>query len=115
MDYPVEGSVTNPNSLILFCTQEGCTAKLGKEFSIDVPKGATERGFTLQVNKIEPDGTMVPASMKLISSIFELVKDDEVNLLKPVTLHLQYESSTLDKNHRAALFQYEETVGKWVE
>ncbi|MNW24961.1 Endoglucanase precursor [compost metagenome] len=105
-----------PNRAVWFCSQSGgCLVQFNQELSVEVPAGAASSGFTLEINKLEPENGNISESMQLLSSVFELTKNEEGSFLKPITLRFQFQTSTIGTDRRAVLFYYDEAAAKWTE
>jgi L-asparaginase type II len=83
--------------------------------SITIPAGAANQELKLTVEEILDKSGLVTDESKLISSIFEIMKNFKENFDKPVTLSFVYDPAKLSPNQHPSVSYYDEEKKNWVD
>lgn len=104
-----------PSSTVTLKAGSSGTASLGEEVSIILPEGAFDRDLLLTIRKWNSPLNVSMPEYKLVSPVFEIVKDVEGNFKKPVTLTIAYDPSKVGENQMPSIFYFDEDKREWVE
>jgi hypothetical protein len=83
-----------------------------------VPTGATNQSLQISIEKIlktDSLGAINLQNMKLISSIFEVLKNVTDDLSKEVTIKIKLYPNVLGEDEHAAIFYYDEVKKEWID
>lgn len=110
-------SVEPPTSITSSLKAGGSgTVKLGEEISVYIPEGATDQELRLTIEKMKNNsGLQLSSGHKLISSVFEILKNFKANFKKSVTITITFDSSKVGNNQKPSLFYFDENQKKWIE
>lgn len=92
-------------------------AGLGDQITVTIPAGATSKDLQLKIEELLNDQNLLTNhnNIKLVSPIFEMIKNFSENFNLPVTLTIVFDSSKVSGDQRAAVFYYDESKKEWVE
>ncbi|UJF34638.1 S-layer homology domain-containing protein [Paenibacillus hexagrammi] len=85
--------------------------------TIVIPTDAWKSDFAVKVEKvIDTAELMTDSTVKLVSDVFEIKKDQEGDFLKSVTITLPFDKSKVDPTKsQVSIYGYDETAKKWIE
>ncbi|HHW39569.1 MAG TPA: hypothetical protein GXX19_00155 [Syntrophomonadaceae bacterium] len=89
----------------------------GNGLIVNIPPGAVNGEVNIVLSKVEDlSGLALMEGAKLLSSVFEVNKDDGQDFEKPVTLTLDFDPSRFDPNmYDIGIFWLDEKTGTWRE
>ncbi len=105
-------STTN-GRLTLAAGQAG-QVSLGDGITVTIPAGATNQEMKITIDQITDSSDLLTNQTKLISPVYELLKNVQQNFNKYVTLNLTFDTSSLPTNHQAGLFYFDEQNKLWI-
>lgn len=105
-------STTN-GRLTLAAGQAG-QVSLGDGITVTIPAGATNQEMKITIDQITDSSELLTNQTKLISPVYELLKNVQQNFNKYVTLNLTFDTSSLPTNHQAGLFYFDEQNKLWI-
>ena len=82
---------------------------------ITIPEGATGQELRLTVEALQNVSGLVSDSSKLLSSVFEILKNFTQNFDKPVSISLLFDPAKLGESQKPSVFYYDETKKSWIE
>ncbi|NHN32225.1 S-layer homology domain-containing protein, partial [Paenibacillus agricola] len=88
---------------------------LETEVTISVPANATSKELQLTIEKLFETHSLLTNNEKLVSSVFEILKNFPENFSNPVTLIFAFDPSSMNSNQKAAVFYYDEVNKVWIE
>lgn len=106
--------VAGDGNLLLPAGREG-EVRLGDTVKIDIPSNATDNELKLTINRVLDAQGLLADNEKLLSSVFEVLKNFAGNFKHPVTVTFAFDSTKLKEGQRAAIFYYAEAKKAWVE
>ncbi|MCF7757665.1 tail fiber protein [Paenibacillus xylanexedens] len=109
-------TITNPSTngrLTLAAGQAG-RVSLGDGITVTIPAGATNQEMKITIDQITDSSDLLTNQTKLISPVYELLKNVQQNFNKYVTLNLTFDTSSLPTNHQAGLFYFDEQNKLWI-
>nr|WP_283945898.1 InlB B-repeat-containing protein [Paenibacillus amylolyticus] len=87
---------------------------LGDGITVTIPAGATNQEMQITIDQITDSSDLLTNQTKLISPVYELLKNVQQNFNKYVTLNLTFDTSSLPTNHQAGLFYFDEQNKLWI-
>ncbi|BFT73984.1 asparaginase domain-containing protein [Paenibacillus sp. P36] len=82
---------------------------------ITIPEGATSQELHLTAEALQNVDGLVSDSRKLLSSVFEILKNFTQNFNKPVSISLLFDPAKLAQDQQPSVFYYDETKKSWIE
>jgi L-asparaginase type II len=82
---------------------------------ITIPEGATGQELRLTAEVLQNVSGFVSDSSKLLSSVFEILKNFTQNFDKPVSISLLFDPAKLGEDQQPSVFYYDETKKSWIE
>ncbi|WP_369435940.1 S-layer homology domain-containing protein [Lysinibacillus fusiformis] len=87
----------------------------GKDIHVSIPVGVAQQELTITVQKLSDITNLLSNGQRLISPIFEVIKNSAGNIKKPLTLTMKFDSSKVGKDQYAAIFSYDPLDKQWLE
>ncbi|MEC0268165.1 asparaginase domain-containing protein [Paenibacillus anseongense] len=82
---------------------------------ITIPEGATSQELHLTAESLQNVDGLVSDSHKLLSSVFEILKNFTQNFGKPVSISFLFDPAKLGQDQQPSVFYYDETKKTWIE
>ena len=115
---PVYPPATNRSSVtgdLFLSAGEAGTVSLEDQVKVAVPEDAFPQAVRIRIEEVDsyPDHD-ASQHLVLLSPVYEITKDAEGKFDKPVTLSIQWTSST-DPNASVAIYYYDEAKQQWIK
>lgn len=91
------------------------SVSLGNKASVWVPASASDQNLQLSIEELLSTAGLIDESDKLISPIFELLKNKAGSFLIPVKLTFAFDVEAIGDEEKPSIFYYDEERKVWVE
>ncbi|WP_458124497.1 InlB B-repeat-containing protein [Paenibacillus sp. Z3-2] len=105
---------SSTNGRLTLAAGQAGQVSLGDGITVTIPAGATNQEMTITIDQITDSSDLLTNQTKLISPVYELLKNVQHNFNKYVTLNLTFDTSSLPTNHRAEVFYFDEQNKLWI-
>ncbi|TCM87964.1 L-asparaginase type II [Paenibacillus sp. BK033] len=109
------GTPPGSNELTVPPGGSGELSVFDNSLTVKVPSGASKEQLIVSIQKLTQAGGLIDADDVLLSSIFEVLKNQAGNFLVPVTLTFKFDASLVKEGKKPSVFYYDETKKQWVE
>jgi hypothetical protein len=104
-----------PSSRATLQPGQAGSLNLANKASIAIPAGASEESLHISIEELLNASNLIGEGYKLISPVFELLKNQSDNFLKPVKLTFAFDAGVIGANEMPSVFYYDEDQKEWVE
>ncbi|MFL0376501.1 InlB B-repeat-containing protein [Paenibacillus amylolyticus] len=105
---------SSTNGRLTLAAGQAGQVSLGDGITVTIPAGATNQEMKITIDQITDSSDLLTNQTKLISPVYELLKNVQQNFNKYVTLNLAFDTSSLPTNHQAGLFYFDEQHKLWI-
>lgn len=105
---------SSTNGRLTLAAGQAGQLSLGDGIAVTIPAGATNQEMQITIDQITDSSDLLTNQTKLISPVYELLKNVQQNFNKYVTLNLTFDTSSLPTNHQAGLFYFDEQNKLWI-
>ncbi|MCR8635724.1 asparaginase domain-containing protein [Paenibacillus radicis (ex Xue et al. 2023)] len=91
------------------------TVSLNNAIWITIPAGASGQELRVTVEELTNQSNLISEGSKLISPIFEILKNFSENFDKPVTISFLFDPAKVEANQHPSVFYYDEEKKTWIE
>ncbi|MEO2256334.1 InlB B-repeat-containing protein [Paenibacillus amylolyticus] len=105
---------SSTNGRLTLAAGQAGQVSLGDGITVTIPAGATNQEMKITIDQITDSSDLLTNQTKLISPVYELLKNVQQNFTKYVTLNLAFDTSSLPTNHQAGLFYFDEQNKFWI-
>ncbi|MBB6670090.1 InlB B-repeat-containing protein [Cohnella nanjingensis] len=110
-----DAKVISTDGKLTLPTCGGGEVSLGKDVTVIIPTGASDRELTLTIEKVLDTQELPTERDKLASPIYEILKNFPENFKKPVTLIFAFDPSRLKDTQVPVVFYYDEAKKEWAK
>ncbi|WP_336762831.1 tail fiber protein [Paenibacillus sp. USHLN196] len=112
--FPPNTTNSSANGRLTLAAGQAGQVSLGDGITVTIPSGATNQEMKITIDQITDSSDLLTNQTKLISPVYELLKNVQQNFNKYVTLNLTFDTSSLPTNHQAGLFYFDEQNKLWI-
>ncbi|MFC5404297.1 S-layer homology domain-containing protein, partial [Cohnella soli] len=88
---------------------------LNQLVTISIPAGASNEELKISIDAVANTQPLLTNQNKLVSQVFEILKNVSGNFSKPVTMTFAFDPSKLDDSQTVAVFYFDEVKKEWVK
>lgn len=110
-----EESIVSRNGSITIPKERSGEVHLDDEFILRIPSEAAEQELYVTIENLGEMSGVLTDQVKLVSNIFEVLKNVSDHFKKPVTLSIKFDPGKVGKDQKVAIFYYDEEDKRWVE
>lgn len=81
---------------------------------MNIPKGASPHATTISINKLADPEALLTNQKRLLSPVYELLKDFPDHFGVPVNLDMAFDTALLASNERAEIMYFDEQQKIWI-
>ncbi|MFS0872448.1 S-layer homology domain-containing protein, partial [Paenibacillus xylanilyticus] len=111
---PPNTTNSSTNGRLTLAAGQAGQVSLGNGITLTVPAGAMNQELKITIDQIADSSDLLTNQTQLLSPVYELLKNVSQNFIKPVTLKMAFDGSSLRSNQRAELFYFDEQNKKWL-
>lgn len=109
-----QGKVTSTDGTLTLPVGRSGEVRLGDEVKIVIPAGASDEELKITIKKAEDTQKLIHHNDKLLSPVFEILKNVAKNFSKDVTLTFAFEPTSFSDDQKPSIFFYDESKQVWV-
>lgn len=112
---PILAVVTSTDGNLTLPVGKTGEVSLDKEVKISIPADASPQALKVTIDKVLDTQKLIKDNDTLASPIFEILKNFTENFSKLITLTFAFDTASIAKDQRAAVFYFDEMNKVWVE
>ncbi|MBM6383535.1 MAG: InlB B-repeat-containing protein [Paenibacillus sp.] len=106
-------STNSTNGRLTLAAGQAGQVSLGDGITLTIPAGAMNQELKITIDQVKDSSDLLTNQAQLLSPVYELLKNVSQNFIKPVTLKMAFDGSSLRSNQRAELFYFDEQEKIW--
>jgi hypothetical protein len=111
----VPAKIASTNGTITLLVGQSGEVSFGDEVKIAIPAGAADEVLKITIEKVANGGQLIEDEKKLLSPVFEIVKNYSNNFAKDVELTFAFDPTKGKDGQKPSVFYYDESKRVWVE
>ncbi|WP_239301296.1 InlB B-repeat-containing protein [Paenibacillus sp. ACRRY] len=106
-------STNSTNGRLTLAAGQAGQVSLGDGITLTIPAGAMNQELKITIDQVKDSSDLLTNQAQLLSPVYEILKNVSQNFIKPVTLKMAFDGSSLRSNQRPELFYFDEQDKTW--